>query len=210
MLRDRKDSAIIPIDLLEARNGRVTYEGNTFALRELVVEGLRKGKPFHLRCDVTKDDWFGNLTIDAEGLLSGRSERFAGTASVARMDMGRWTPDMAGVVNADGSFVWDKQKLAVDGSFAVSWYELRIKELKDPRFRETLRGSVRLSFEKNVLAIRVRDMMFRDAPFLVDIELKDLDLAIVDISSGLLDLKEFQRRVDLDRIEKGASTSGIT
>ncbi|HEY3275650.1 MAG TPA: AsmA-like C-terminal domain-containing protein [Syntrophorhabdaceae bacterium] len=198
--------SIIPTDLLEARNGVITYGTEKFTIKALTAEHLRKGKPFRFRGEIENDRWFAALMVDGEGLVKGKNGAVKGTASVKGLDMGQWTEDMAGFVDGAGTFAYEKNRLSLEASFAVSGYELRIEELKDPRFHETLRGTATLSYEKNVLRVHVPEVIFKDAPFRVDVELTDLDVSRVEVSSGLLDVKEFKHYVDLDKIEKGASS----
>ena len=197
--------SIIPTDLLEARNGVVTYEAEKFTIKELRAEHLRKGEPFRFSGEIGNDRWFATLKVDGEGLVKGKYAAVKGKASVKGLDMGQWTEDMAGLVDAAGAFAYEKNRLSLEASFAVSGFELRIEELKEPRFHDTLRGTATLSYEKNVLRVHARDVVFKGAPFRVDVELTNFDVSRVEVSSGFLHVEEFKRYVDLEKMEKGSS-----
>jgi hypothetical protein len=201
----KKRYPIVPTDLLEARNGVVTYGTQTFVVNELVVTHLKKREPFQFRCDVANDGWFSGLTAEGVGFVNRRAVSFKGRASVKRMDLGRLSKAMAGAVDGQASFAYENNRLSVDGSFAASGYELRIRELKEQRFHDTLRGSVSLGADKNGIDVHIKDVIFKGASFRVDVEVKKGEIARVDVSSGFLDVKEFARYVDLDRIEGGAA-----
>ncbi len=201
----KKEYRMVPTDLLEARDGIIRYGDQVFTLKELVVEHLRVGKPFLFRIDVTNTQWFGNLKAEGEGLMKGKPVYFKGRASVAGMDMGQWTPKMAGITDARGDFIYEKNKLSVDGSFEVVKYALRISELKEHRFPGVLAGKVRLTHAKNITDIAVKGVRFKGTPFDVDIRLNRDDVSRVEISSGQVDMDVVKEYVNFEDIEKGSS-----
>ena len=205
-LKGRKEEYyIVPTDLLEVRDGIVTVAGESFTVRELVAEHLKKGKPFKFRADVQNDEIFGRVRADGDGVLKGRNSTLKGKAEVARMDMGRWTHHMAGIVDGQGSFTYGKGKYSIDGSFRVEGYQLKISELRKQRFDDILKGRVTVAGSGDTLDIQARDVIFKGTPFEVDVKIEKDDVSEVRLSSGMLNIEHIREYVNLEDIAKGAS-----
>ncbi|MDR2018341.1 MAG: AsmA-like C-terminal region-containing protein [Syntrophobacterales bacterium] len=201
----KKEYYIVPTDLFEARNGIVVFGAEPFAVKELVVEHLKTGKPFHFRMDIQNNEIFGVLKIRGDGVLKGRATIVKGKANVVGMDIGRWTDKMSGVVNGEGSFEAGKGKLSVDGSFQVAKYELKIDELKKHCFDDVMKGNVVVTLGGDKIDVFVKDVCFKDAPFNVRVRFEKADISEVRLSSGELNLEVIKDYVNLDRIVKGGS-----
>ena len=201
----KEEYYIVPTDLLEVRNGVVTVGGESFVVRELVAEHLKRGKPFKFRADVQNDEIFGALKADGDGVLKGKATTLKGKASVTRMDMGRWTRYMSGIVDGEASFSYGRTKFSVDGSFRVSGYELKISELKKKRFDDILKGRVLVTGNGGTIDVHVKDVFFKDAPFDVKVKIEKADVSEIMLSSGMVDLAYVKEYVNLEEVAEGAS-----
>jgi len=201
----KEEYYIVPTDLLEVRDGVVTIGGESFIVRELVAEHLKRGKPFKFRADLQNDEIFGSVRAEGDGVLKGKATTLKGKASVTHMDMGRWTRYMAGIVDGEGSFTYGKNKFSVDGSFAVSGYELKISDLKKKRFDDILKGRVLVTGNGGTIDVHVKDLLFKETPFDIDVKIEKTDVSEVSLSSGMIDLAYVREYVNLEETAEGAS-----
>jgi hypothetical protein len=194
-----------PAELLEVKNGAVTYNKQKFIINEIKLENLNVGKIFTFKADIKNGDLFNSLKVSGEGLYKDKLADIKGQYYIAHMDIGKWSSKIKGTANINGTFTYAKKKFALDGPFDVSNYELKERVLKKPLFIEKIKGNLSLLQIGDIIDIKIRDILFKNTPLVVDLKIEGSNLIALELSSDFFNIQEVKGFIDFEQITKTSS-----
>lgn len=194
-MKEGKGFMPFPAELFEVRNGTVTYNGLKFSVSEIVMEKMNIGQPFTFKADIGQSDYFERIEVAGGGTYRSRQFDIKGTAKVRDVDLERLAGNPKGKVDISGTFALHNKRLTLDGQFGVRDFEMSWQYLKKPVYAKELRGDLSASVAGSTMDIKMRNILYRDAPFEVALRFERYDINEVGISSGFLSIGSINEQV---------------
>jgi len=196
-----KGFAPFPAELLEVKNGKVTYEKDKFSVSEIVIENMNIGKPFTFRADIGPSDYFDRISVSGEGTYRSKQFSVKGTTKAYNVNLASFDGNPKGMADASGDFVVRDRKLTLNGQFRVKDFELHGGQyLKKPLFVQELKGDLAATISGNSMEIETENVLYRNAPFAVTLRFKRYDFNEFHLSSGFLGVEAYEEYVGLQTI----------
>ncbi|OPY75977.1 MAG: putative assembly protein [Syntrophorhabdus sp. PtaU1.Bin153] len=195
----------MPADLLSIETGCVTYNKHKFIVDRIAIQNLRPGKPFRFALAMRSEYDFENLTATGEGTYRQKLSDFRGTLQVTGFDLARRSPRLKGMVTAEGPFTFSKRRFRFEGPAVVSGFVLTNPLLRKPLTISRYAGPVVVTYESDRIDIAADDIVFRNTPFILNLRVEKGNLAVLDLTSGFVDIKDVKGYVALDGVVRGSS-----
>lgn len=195
----------MPSDLLNIEKGTIAYNKHKFIVDRVAIQGLRPGKPFRFTLAIRSDHDFENLTATGEGIYKQKLSDFKGTLHITGFDLARCSPHLKGRVAAQGPFAFSKKRFGFEGPIEVSAFVLTDPILRKPLTISRYAGSAVVACGDGIIDIKVDDIVFRNAPFILSLRVEKGSVSTLDLTSGFVNIKDIKGYVALDRMVSGSS-----
>jgi hypothetical protein len=190
-----------PAELLEIKDGSVTYNSQRFVIHEFTISNLNIGKPFAFSADVS-GGYYGSLKASGEGVYKDSLLDIKGKYSIGRMDMDVWYEKMKGKADISGEFTYTKKKFTMDGPFELTHYTLKDRILKKPLLIEKIKGNMALSHAGGITDLKIHNVFFKDTPFLLTLKIENSELTKFGFSSEFFSMKDVKEYIALEGVTK--------
>jgi len=189
-----------PAELLEVKNGTVTYNKQKFSVSEIVIENMNIGKPFTFRADIGHSDYFDGINISGEVTYRSKQFDIKGMVNAHNVDLARLDGDPKGKVDVSGNFTLHNKRLALDGQFGVKDFELHWQYLKKPLYIKELKGDLSASAVGNTMDIKMENILYKNAPFGVTLRFEHYDVNEINLTSGFLNIESVNEQIGPETI----------
>lgn len=194
-LKEGKGFLPFPAELLEVKNGTVTYNKQKFSVSEIVIENMNIGKPFTFRADIGHSDYFDRINISGEGTYKSKQFDIKGTVNAHNVDLARLDGNPKGKIDASGTFTLHNKRLTLNGQFGAKDFELSWQYLKKPLYVQELKGDLSVSAAGNAMDIKMENILYKNAPFGVILRFEHYEVNEVELSSGFLNIESFNEQI---------------
>ncbi len=188
------------IGLLEISNGVVNAAGRKLVVGSIVVQNINTKKPIKFVASITDPDHAGKVRVVGSSTIENNKHRVKGSVEVDAFGLEKIDRIMAGVVNGKGDFMFYDGALTVTGNCNSPKFILRDTWLKKPLIVDKVTARSTITAKGPDVNIAVYDMGYANAPFTVNVKMKNFAFARLDITSGAIPVSVVKEYVKMDEI----------
>ncbi|MCK9226438.1 MAG: AsmA-like C-terminal domain-containing protein [Syntrophorhabdaceae bacterium] len=188
------------IGLLEISNGVVTAAGRKLVVGSIVAQNINTKKPIKFFASITDPDHAGKVRVVGSSVIEKNRHRIKGSIEVDAFGLEKIDSILNGVVNGKGEFTLYDGVLTLAGNCNSPKLVLRDTWLKKPLIVDRVTARSTITAKGPDVNIAVYDTGYADAPFTVNVKMKDFAFARLDITSGPVPLSVVREYVKMDDI----------
>jgi hypothetical protein len=186
------------IGLLEVSNGTVTVGGRKLVIGSIVAENINTNKPLRFVASITDPDHAGKVRVVGDSVVDNGKHRVKGSVEVDAFGLEKIDPILNGVVNGKGEFAFYEGALTLTGKCDSPKLTIRDTWLRKPLVVNRVTAKSTITTKGPDVHIAVYDTKYGDAPFTIDVDMKDLLFSRLDITSGLIPMSAVREYLKMD------------
>jgi hypothetical protein len=186
------------IGLLEVSAGTVTFGGRKLVIGSIVAENINTKEPLRFVASITDPDHAGKVRVVGDSVVENGKHRVKGSVEVDAFGLEKIDPILGGVVNGKGEFVFFEGALTLTGKCDSPKLTIRDTWLRKPLVVNRVTAKSTITTKGTDIHIAVYDTKYGDAPFTIDVDMKNLLFSRLDITSGLIPMSSVREYLDLD------------
>ncbi len=188
------------VGLLEISNGKVTAGGRKLVIGSIVAENINAKKPLRFVASITDPDHAGKVRVVGGSIIEKNKHRVKGSVEVDAFGLEKIDSTLAGVVNGKGEFTFYDGALTLTGTCNSPRLTIRDTWLKKPLIVDKVTAKSTIRSTGSEVHIAVYDTHYRNAPFTIDVKMKDFIFSRLDITSGFMPISAAREYVLMDGI----------
>jgi len=186
------------IGLLEVSNGTVTVGGRKLVIGSIVAENINTKKPLRFVASITDPDHAGKVRVVGDSVVDRGKHRVKGSVEVDAFGLEKIDPILGGVVNGKGEFAFYEGALTLTGKCDSPKLTIRDTWLKRPLVVNRVTAKSTITTKGPDIHIAVYDTKYGDAPFTIDVSMKNLLFSRLDITSGVIPMSAVREYLKMD------------
>lgn len=186
------------IGLLEVSNGTVIVGDRKLVIGSIVAENINTKKPLRFVASITDPDHAGKVRVVGGSIVENGKHRVKGSVEVDAFGLEKIDPILNGVVNGKGEFVFYEGALALTGKCDSPKLTIRDTWLKKALVVNKVTARSTITTKGPDVHIAVYDTKYRDAPFTIDVSMKNLLFSRLDITSGSIPMSAVREYLMMD------------
>ena len=188
------------IGLLEVSNGTVSVGNRKLVIGSIVAENINTKKPLRFVASITDPDHAGKVRVVGDSIVDRGKHRVKGSVEVDAFGLEKIDPILGGVVNGKGEFVFYEGALTLTGKCDSPRLTIRDTWLKKPLVVNRVTAKSTITTKGPDIHIAVYDTKYGDAPFTIDVSMKNILFSRLDITSGLIPMSSVREYLKMDGV----------
>ena len=174
------------IGLLEVSNGIVAARGRKLVVGSIVAQNINTKKPLLFVASITDPDHAGKVRVVGGSVIENNKHRVKGSVEVDAFGLEKIDPILGGVVNGKGEFTFYDGALTIAGTCDSPRLTIRDTWLRKPLVVDKVTAKSTIRSKGSDVQIAVYDTAYRNAPFTIDVAMKNFVFSRLDITSGFI------------------------
>jgi hypothetical protein len=190
----------IPIGLLEVSNGTVTAGARKLVIGSIVAENINTKKPLRFVASITDPDHAGKIRVVGASVVEKGKHHVKGSVEVDAFGLEKIDTILGGVVNGKGDFTFYDGALTLTGKCGSPKLTIRDTWLRKPLVVDRVTAQSTITSKGSDVHISVYDTSYRNAPFTIDVSMKNFLFSRLDITSGFVPMDAVREYLKIDGV----------
>ncbi len=199
--------SVVPVTLLKAEKGLVTYKGRAYAVTEGMVQNLSSRGEFSFSGQISEETLKTRLAVRGKGSYRKKRIEAEGRYDLEGFALATLAAKyLSGAAIANGSFTYRDERFSAQGPLQVEDFRLTAGFLAAPLSINRLEGTLEVLMEGGRGTVTVSGVSFLETAFTVHNHIEGRRFEGLEILSGFFATGELLRRLRLDGVAKRPET----